>query len=205
MRHSINSSVSLLCALSLLAASSSRVPADESPLAERLIGYTEFRTDLPGGRHANVRTQRALLIRADGSKRKLIAAHLADDPNAWTQFADWSPDGKQAVVLRGWQHPENAKWEEEHKAFRRLAGMCALDSSLVDLSTGKTLNVTAVERVSHYNSMSFRPDGKKLLMTSLVNGVSKPFLMDLNGRNKRDVSGGGAASLMDTLRRPTAS
>ena len=114
------------------------MPADESPLAERLIGYTEFRTDLTGDRYANVRTQRALLIRADGSKRKLVAAHLADDPNAWTQFADWSPDGK------------------------------------------------------------------KLLMTSLVNGVSKPFLMDLDGRNKRDVSGGGA-SLIDTLRRPTAS
>ena len=37
-----------------------------------------------------------------------------------------------------------------------------------------------------------RPDGKKLLTTSLINGVSKPFLMDLDGRNTRDVSAEGS-------------
>jgi TolB protein len=35
----------------------------------------------------------------------------------------------------------------------------------------------------------FLPDGKGLGFTPLMNGVSKPFLMDLDGRNKRDVSG----------------
>lgn len=54
----------------------------------QLIGYTELRTNLPGGRHANVRTQQALVIKADGSERRLVARKLVDDPNAWTQFAD---------------------------------------------------------------------------------------------------------------------
>ena len=29
----------------------------------RLVGYNEFRTNLPGGRHANVRTTRAMVMR----------------------------------------------------------------------------------------------------------------------------------------------
>jgi len=58
-----------------------------------LIGYTELRTNLSGGRHANVRTMRATVISADGSGRRHVAEELVDDPNAWTQFAGWSPDG----------------------------------------------------------------------------------------------------------------
>ena len=58
------------------------------------------------------------------------------------------------------------------------------------LATGRTMNVTAVERVSHYNSAFFLPGGSGLGMTSLIEGTSKPYLMDRDGRNKRDVSGG---------------
>ena len=50
--------------------------------------------------------------------RRLLADELANDADAWTQFAGWSPDGKIAIVGRGWQTPENAKWEEDHKTFR---------------------------------------------------------------------------------------
>jgi hypothetical protein len=32
-----------------------------------LIGYTEHRTDLPGGRHANVKTRRAVVVKSDGT------------------------------------------------------------------------------------------------------------------------------------------
>ena len=119
-----------------------------------------------------------------------MAEELANEPDAWTQFAGWSPDGRTALIHRGWQNPENAKWEEEHKRFRRAPGMCLLDSYLLDIGTETLTNVTSVERVSFYNAASFFPDGRKLLMTSLINGVSKPFVMDLDGRNKKDVSGG---------------
>lgn len=180
----------LIALATLLAASFADVQADEPRLTDRLIGYTELRTNLSGGRHANVRTMRAATVKADGSGRRLVAQDLVDDPDAWTQFAGWSPDGVQAIVYRGWQDPENAKWEEQHRRFRMLPGKWQLDSYLVDLTSRKITNVTGVERVSHYNGgLFFMPRGKHLGFTPLINGVSKPYVMDLDGRNKRDVSG----------------
>jgi Tol biopolymer transport system component len=156
------------------------------------LGYTEFRTDLPGGRHANVRTMRAAVVRADGTGRKRVGDELAKEADTWAQFAGWSPDGQAAVVGVGWQSPENARWEEEHKTFRMEEGKWRYDTCLLDPATGKTTNVTAVDRVSHYNSgLFFLPGGKGLGFTALINGVSKPHLMDTDGKNKRDVSGGG--------------
>ena len=158
--------------------------------SERLLGYTELRTDLPGGRHANVRTMRAVVVAADGSGRRVLAEELAAEPDTWTQFAGWSPDGKTAVISRGWNDPENARWEEQHHTFRMEPGKWSLDSCLLDMNTGGWVNVTAVERVSHYNGgVFFLPKSGGLGFTPLINGVSKPFMMDLDGRNKRDVSG----------------
>jgi TolB protein len=161
----------------------------EELLLNQLIGYTELRTDLSGGRHANVRTMRAAVINADGSGHRHVAEELVDNANAWTQFAGWSPDGRRAIVNRGWQDPENAKWEEEHKQFRMSAGNWQLDSCLVDLQNGQVKNVTAVERVSHYNGgVFFLPKSRGLGFTPLIEGVSTPFVMDLDGRSKRDMS-----------------
>lgn len=168
-----------------------RVPTSPEPAPFARIGYTELRTDRPGGRHANVRTMRAMVVGADGTGRRPIGGELVDGSDAWTQFVGWSPDGRQAIVARGWQDPANAAWEEEHEAFRMLPGKWQLDSCLVDLATGKIVNVTDVERVSHYNGGLFFLPGGGLGFTPLVDGVSKPFVMDLDGRNKRDVSGSG--------------
>lgn len=165
-------------------------PPGWSELAQRQIGYTELQTNLPGGRHENVRTMRAVITNGDGTGRKLIAEKLIDNPNAWTQFVGWSPDNKQAIVYRAWEDPENARWEEKHKTFRFDPKMWLLDSYLVDLATGKSENMTSIERVSHYNAgLFFLPGGKGLGFTPLIDGNSKPFVMDLDGRNKRDVSG----------------
>jgi hypothetical protein len=101
----------LIALPALLGASFADLQADEPLPSDRRIGYTEFRTNLPGGRHANVRTMRAVTVKADGTGRQLVAQDLVDDPDAWTQFAGWSPDGEQAIVYRGWQDPENAQWE----------------------------------------------------------------------------------------------
>ncbi len=157
-----------------------------------LIGYTEFRTNLPGGRHANVRTMRAVLVQSDGKGRRLVGDELAKEPETSTQFAGWSPDGKTAIIGVGWESPENAKWEEEHKQFRMDEGKWKLDSCLLDLASGKVTNVTAVERVSHYNAgLFFLPGGKGFGFTALIRGISKPFVMGPDGSNKRDVSGTG--------------
>ncbi|MFT3880974.1 MAG: hypothetical protein QM703_15090 [Gemmatales bacterium] len=45
-------------------------PPDWSELAQRQIGYTELQTNLPGGRHENVRTMRAVISNGDGTGRK---------------------------------------------------------------------------------------------------------------------------------------
>lgn len=166
------------------------VRAEEPPAAEWLIGYTELRTNLPGGRHANVRTMRPVVAAADGSRRRVLAEELAREPDSWTQFGGWSPDGKTAIITRGWQSPENAQWEEEHKQFRFTKDGWLVDTYVFDLATGHTKNVTAVERVSFYNSgLFFWPnDPTKLGYTALIDGNSHPFRMDRDGRNKVDLT-----------------
>lgn len=177
----------------LILSSCIEVAGDELELVKSLIGYTELRTNLPGGRHANVRTMRAMISQLDGSSRTEGAPQLLDDPNAWTQFAGWSPSGAEAIIARGWQDPKNAEWEETNRTFRMDPGNWLLDSFLVSLKSNESLNVTAVDRVSHYNGgLFFLPDRRTLGFTALINGVSKPYLMDLDGRNKRDVSGDGS-------------
>lgn len=186
--------VLLMVAILLLVATAKAQASDKDGRANQsLIGFTKFRTNIAGGRHANVRTMRAVVCRTDGSQQEEIAAELVDDPNAWTQFAGWSPDGKQAIVVRGWQNPANAAWEEEHRTFCMEPGKWLLDVGLFDLSTRRITNVTAVDRVSHYNSgLFFFPDGDGLGFTAIIGGKSRPWVMDLDGRNKRDVSGDGS-------------
>jgi Tol biopolymer transport system component len=172
------------------AAAGAVLSAAGPPAPEPLIGYTELRTNLPGGRHANVRTMRAAVVRADGSGRRLLAPELAQQADSWTQFAGWSPDGRVAVIGRCWQSPDNARWEEEHRQFRFTKEGWLCDNYLLDLRTGKAVNVTAVERVSFYNSgVAFWPgDPNKLSFTALIDGNSHPFIMDRDGRNKRDLT-----------------
>ena len=157
-----------------------------------VIGYTEYRTNLPGGRHVNAWTMRACTVRGDGTGRRVLAEGLARKPHTWTQSAGWSPDGRQAIVCNGWESPENGAWEEEHQGFRFAPEGWLLDTCLLDVARGGIVNLTAVDRVSHYNSGLFFWPGnpRKLGFTALIGGESRPFSMDLDGRNKRDLSQG---------------
>jgi Tol biopolymer transport system component len=164
-------------------------PKDETP-PDLLIGYTELRTNLPGGRHANVATMRAAVVKADGTGRRLLAEDLTREADSSTQFSGWSPDGRTAVITRGWESPENARWEEEHKTFRFTREGWLVDAYLLDLETGKATDLTAVERVSFYNTgLFFWPgDPKQLGFQALIDGNSHPFRMDRDGKNKRDLT-----------------
>jgi Tol biopolymer transport system component len=164
----------------------------EPPGAGPLIGYTELRTNLPGGRHANVATMRAMVVGLDGGGRRAIAEGLSREPDSWTQFAGWSPDGRLAIVGRGWESPENARWEEDHKQFRYNAEGWLYDMNLVDLAGGTATNLTAIDRVSFHNSgLFFWPgDPTKLGFQALIDGNSHPFRMDRDGRNKQDLTSG---------------
>jgi TolB protein len=162
------------------------------PFPTTLIGYTELQTNLPGGRHANVETMRATVVKADGTERQLIAEELTQEPHRNTQFSGWSPDGKTAILNRGWESPENAKWEEENKNFRFTKETYLLDSFFYDLTSGQTTNLTEIERVSFYNSgVFFWPnDPTRLGFTALIDGNSHPFRMDRDGKNKVDLTKG---------------
>lgn len=154
------------------------------------LGFTQLRTNLPGGRHANTRTMRAMVTRLDGSAPRPVAEDLVTSPDHWTQFAGWSPDGAKAIILSGWQSPENAAWEEEHKTFRFDAKTRLVDSLLVDVGTGKRENPTAVNRVSFYNTGLFYwpKEPNRLGFTALIQGESHPFRMDLDGAHKEDLT-----------------
>jgi hypothetical protein len=104
-RASVSNVTALVIAL-LLAASLTGEPAaaadrDDTP-PDVLIGYTEFRTDLPGGRHANVKTSRAAIVKADGMDRRVLAEELTGEPGYYTQFVGWSPNGKAARLSCDW-------------------------------------------------------------------------------------------------------
>lgn len=175
----------------LVLASTGVVPMDNpEEWSNALIGYSELRTNLPGGRYANVMTMRAVLVKADGTGRRLPAEELTREANTSSQFAGWSPDGKFAILNRGWESPENGKWEEEHKTFRFTPEGYLLDCYLLDLANGKATNLTQVDRVSFYNSgLFFWPgDSNHLGFTALIDGNSHPFRMDLDGKNKRDLT-----------------
>jgi Tol biopolymer transport system component len=162
----------------------------ENNRPDLLIGYTQLRTNLSGGRHANVTTMRAMVVKADGTGRRALAEQLTRQSHSWTQFAGWSPDGRVAIIGRGWESPENGKWEEEHKTFRFTAKGWLYDSYLLDLASGRAANVTAVERVSFYNSgLFFWPgDPTRLGFQALIDGNSHPFRMSRDGKNKHDLT-----------------
>ena len=100
---------------------------DDTP-PDALIGYTEFRTDLPGGRYVNVVTMRAAVVKADGTGRRVLAEELTREKNYWTQFNGWSPDGKIAIFSRAWESDENLRGRSG-RTFPSLPRVTPLSSS----------------------------------------------------------------------------
>jgi Tol biopolymer transport system component len=164
--------------------------ADDDKPPDLLIGYTEFRTDLPGGRYVNVATRRAVVVKADGTGRRVLAEELTLEKGYSTQFYGWSPDGHTAVLLRSWLSEENGEWEEAHQQFRLSTDGSLVDGHLLDLKSGKATNVTGALRVSHFSEgLRFIPgDPTKLRFSVMVNGKARPYLVDRDGKNKRELS-----------------
>lgn len=159
--------------------------------ANYVIGYTDMQCDDPRGQFYNWRTMRAMIVRADGSGRREIGASLITRTNSWTQFAGWWPDGRRAILHSSWESEENYLWEREHRTFRMTEGWL-VDCCLVDIITGAARNVTAVERISIYNvGLSPWPgDPARATFGPLINGIQHPFVMDVDGQNKTDLSSG---------------
>lgn len=179
-----------LCLSVLSPAARGRASEDAANPPDTLVGYTELRTNLPGGRRANVSTMRACVVKADGTHRRLLAEDLTRDRDSWSQFAGWSPDGRLAMIVRARESEENGRWEEEHQTFRFTDAGWLVDMYLFDLASGHATNVTAVDRVSFYNTgLFFWPgDPTRLGFQALIDGNSHPYSMDRDGKNKRDLT-----------------
>jgi hypothetical protein len=63
--------LSTLTAAALGPASLFAAEQEDTP-PDALIGYTEFRADLPGGRYVNEWTMRAVAVKADGTGRRVF-------------------------------------------------------------------------------------------------------------------------------------
>jgi Tol biopolymer transport system component len=171
---------------------------DDTP-PDLLIGYTESRTDLPGGRYVNVRTRRAVVVKADGTGRRVLAEELTREVGSWTEFG-WSPDGKAARLSRYWKSEEVGKWEEEHKDFRTTGDGVRHDIYLVDLAGGKATKQAPVEDKKKselvknlVHGLSLSPDGKR---SAFEDPGYRLYLADADGSNAKEVKTGLRFHLM---------
>ena len=187
-----------LMATAVLSGALHSSPPDDSP-PDLLIGYTEHRTDLPGGRHANVKTRRAVVVKADGTGRRVLAEELTREAGASTQLVGWSRDGKAARVSRYWKSDEVGKWEEEHKNFRTSGEGVRHDMYLVDLASGKATKETPIEGKKSaliknlVHGMSISPDGKR---GTFEDPGYRLYLADADGSNAKEVNTGLRFHLM---------
>src|SRR5438876_831725 len=95
------------------------------------------------------------------------------------------------MVARPTTHVPAGPWTHGRTGRRSLRGPRVGHAiALVDLATGATTNLTAIERVSFHNSgLFFWPgDPAKLGFQAIIDGNSHPFRMDRDGRNKRDLT-----------------
>lgn len=176
----------------------SNPPAD--PLPDLLIGYTEFRTDLPGGRYVSVATRRAVVIKPDGTGRRVLAKELTREKGSWTEFVGWSADGKSAQLSRYWKSDEVGKWEEKNKTFRSPGKGFHHDTYLVDLASGKAKKHTPVVDKKRakllatlVHGASVSPDGKRI---AYEDPSYRLFLADSDGSNAKQIKTGLRFHLM---------
>jgi Tol biopolymer transport system component len=159
-------------------------PAD--PVPDLLVGYTEFSTNLPGGRHGNVVTMRAAVVRADGSGLRLLAGRegyrgvveFLDVPDFHGGSSDtpaWSADGRSVFYT--------AKSGGSVELFR-----VALD--------GEKTRLTETPPGTLHDHPTPSPDGRWLLYGSQRDGIRQLYAMRLSDRQEHrltDLSKGRAA------------
>ena len=170
------------------------------PPPDLLIGYTELRTNLPGGRYVNDATRRAVVVKADGTGRRVLAEELTREAGSSTQFGGWWPDGKAARLGRYWKSEEAGKWEEDHKDFRPIGDGVRQDTYLVDLASGKATKQTPVEDKKAsalvknlVHGRTFSPDGKR---SAFEDRAYRLYLADADGSNAKQIKTGLRFHLM---------
>jgi len=139
-----------------------------------MIGYSEFRTDLPGGLTANRYTTRAYVVNQDGTGRRSVAEELMK-PDTWTQFAGWSPDGNMLLFVSGEHydcHPHTVR--SDGTELRKLADR-----------QGYSGVMTTIDVFNFHGGSSDVPvwskDGKWVYYTAKVGESVEVMRVDLDG------------------------
>ena len=171
--------------------SSSSDRPSQIPLEKLKIGFTVQRTDLPGGRAVNKSTQTAWIISVKTGNKIQVGSSLKqpDFSNTAVRFSRWSPDNTKVILEKHWADPANARWEEEYRQKRLTEGHL-VDSYIFDLHSNNAINLTAIDRVSEYNTELFYwpNDNNRMGFNAIVSGTRYPFIMDANGKNKKNVA-----------------
>ena len=177
----------------LLAAAVSASAAADPPRAQALVGYTEFRTDLPGGRHANVATMRAVVVRADGTGRRVVAEQLAQRPGHLDAV-------RRLVARRPAGHRRPRVGEPRERPLGGGAQPVPLQRRGLALRHGPRRPRDRQGHERHGRRARQLLQQRPLLLAggpdearlpgarSAAN--SHPFAMDRDGRNKRDLTEG---------------
>ena len=185
---------------------------------ERLIGYTELQTDLPGGRHANVRTMRATVVKADGTGRRHVAADLATAKATNVTAVErvsfyngglffWPSDPTKlgfTALIDGNSHPfrmdrdgrNKVDLTKESKEFayglsssRDGKRIAYHKSYQVFLADADGANAVHVPTGQPFNfAPTWSPDGKWLLFGSKRGGVRQLYVMRLSDRSERRIT-----------------
>ena len=157
------------------------------------IGYNDSRVDDPRGQYYNGLTKRAMVVRADGTDRREVGRSLITRDHQVVGFAGWWPDGR-AIVGLSYKSLEVGEWETKNKTFAKadMADGVEVDSVLVNIDTGQAVNLMAVDRVSNYNTglAPWPGDPTRAMFAPNINGLQQPWVMDVDGHNKRSLASG---------------
>ena len=158
-------------------------PADKpaGKCVDYWIGYTVQRADLQGY-FANRSTSRAFMVRGDGSGTKQLAPKLASKPNQFTSFANWSPDGRQAILYQTWESPENGAWEDKHGRFR-FSAMIGGELRPYQMDRDGKNKKPVPAGPGFIYGVSPSPDGKRIC----YHRNYRLYLADADGRNAKPV------------------
>ena len=159
-----------------------------------LIGYTEGRHDLPGGQFENWVTNRACVVRADGTERRVLAESLTQQEHAWTQFAGWSPDGQTAVIgfAYGYSASPDGRLISYHEDYQ------------VFVSRADGSGKWKVETKNPFNFVpTWSPDGEWLLFVSGEHYDCHPHVVRKDGTGLRKLADrGGYRGVVERLELP---
>ncbi len=152
------------------------------------LAMTIMSVNLKGGRHQNLSTSRAYILKSGSKTLSQIGQELAENENTGVRFSGWSPNGELAIIEKRFNSIENANWEEFNKR-KNISGR-TVDSYIYNFKNDSLTNISSNERVSNYNTgVIFWPNtNDKLAFTPIINGEKRPFSMNLDGSNKEDLS-----------------